>query len=391
MPFLHEKESELVDQALDIVAEEVGIDRDELCDDAEFEDFGVDAILARIITDRLANSTGVDVGPATLQYGASVSSFKQRVAEVARGQNLRPQKRQAPIPIPVVKRQDLGSTIIDKPSQPLAIRLQGNPNARQKVFLLPDGSGSGMAYVQTPNLGPDVCLYGLNSPLLHRLIPFNGSIEDLAQVFAAEVRRVQPYGPYILGGWSAGGYHAFEVAKQLIREGQTIEKLILIDSPCRLVFEALPMEVVDYLATNDLMGNWGSKKTPEWLVKHFDDTIAAVGKYVPTPMNFPADQMPEVFVIWASDVVLGKGQAEQTGLDLRKKVTRFLLEDRPHFGPHGWDELFPGRNLTIAKMPGNHFEVIHPPNVASLGSLLQDTLQSHPWQRKSEWEVYDSR
>lgn len=367
MPFLHEKESGLVDQALDIIAEEVGIDRDELCDDAEFEDFGVDAILARIITDRLANTTGVDVGPATLQYGASVSSFKQRITEVAHGQNLRPQKqkRQAPVSIPTIKKLNLASTIIEKPSQPLAIRLQGNPNARQKVFLLPDGSGSGMAYVQTPNLGPDVCLYGLNSPLLHRPTPFSGTIEDLAQVFASEIRKVQPYGPYILGGWSAGGYHAFEVTKQLIREGQTVEKLILIDSPCRLVFEALPMEVVDYLATNNLMGNWGSKKTPEWLVKHFDDTIGAVGKYVPTPMNFPAAQMPKVFIIWASDVVLAKGQAQHTGLDLRKKVTRFLLEDRPHFGPHGWDELFPGRDVAIAKMPGHHFEVIHPPSVST--------------------------
>ncbi|KAI6092717.1 alpha/beta-hydrolase [Hypoxylon rubiginosum] len=367
MPFVLEKESRFVDQALDIIAEEVGIDRDELCDDAEFEDFGVDAILARIITDRLANSTGVDVGPAALQYGASVSSFKQQVSEAAiRRQNIKPQKRQAIVPIPVVKSKSLGSVIIDNPSQPLAIRLQGNPNARQKVFLLPDGSGSGMAYVQTPNLGPDTCLYGLNSPLLHRPTPFHGTIEDLAKVFAAEIRKVQPYGPYTLGGWSAGGYHAFEVTKQLIREGQAVEKLILIDSPCRLVFEALPMEVVDYLATNNLMGNWGSKKTPEWLVKHFDDTIAAVGKYVPTPMDFPAAQMPEVFIIWASDVVLAKGQARHTGLDLSKKVTRFLLEDRPHFGPHGWDELFPGRDVAIAKMPGHHFEVIHPPSVSSI-------------------------
>lgn len=355
------REAQLIDRVLDIIAEEVGVDRGELCDDTEFEDLGVDAILARTISEHITSATKLDVDASILQDGASVGTLKQRIAEVARSQHSTSQKPQTPVQSP--PKQNGKSNTAVQPAQPLALRLQGNASAPRKVFLLPDGSGMGMAYAQIPPLGLDVCLYGLNSPLLHASALFTGTIEDLAQIWAAEIRKIQPRGPYILGGWSAGGYHSFEVTKQLMREGETVEKLILIDSPCRLVFEALPMEVVNYLASNNLMGNWGSRKTPEWLVRHFDSTIAAVEKYVPTALDCPAAQIPEVFLIWAEDVVLAKGQAKHTGLDLGVKVTRFLLEERPNFGPHGWDQLFPGRNVVIATMPGHHFEVVHPPSV----------------------------
>ncbi|KAI0378278.1 alpha/beta-hydrolase [Hypomontagnella monticulosa] len=382
-------DSRLVDQVLNIIAEEVGVDREELCDDTELEDLGVDTILARTIAKHIANTTKLDIDASILQDGASVGGLKQHIAEAARSQHPISQKPQPPTQTPPKQNGKPNNTV--QSTQPLALRLQGNANAPRKVFLLPDGSGMGMAYAQIPPLGPDICLYGLNSPLLHASSLFTGTIEDLAQIWASEIQKIQPHGPYILGGWSAGGYHSYEVTKQLIRVGERVEKLVLIDSPCRLVFEALPMEVVHYLASNNLMGNWGSRKTPEWLVRHFDSTIAAVEKYVPTALECPAAQMPEVYLIWAEDVVLAKGQAKHTGLDLSVKVSRFLLEERPNFGPHGWDRLFPGKEVVIATMPGHHFEVVHPPSVKSLGNLLKDVLRNHSWERESEWRKYESR
>src|SRR6185369_16148080 len=44
------------------------------------------------------------------------------------------------------------------------------------------------------------------------------SVEEMAARYLAEVRRVQPQGPYRLGGWSMGGLVAFEMATQLAAE-----------------------------------------------------------------------------------------------------------------------------------------------------------------------------
>ncbi|GGD19317.1 hypothetical protein GCM10011335_22770 [Aureimonas glaciei] len=56
------------------------------------------------------------------------------------------------------------------------------------------------------------------------------SVEALAARYCRHVRRVQPEGPYSLGGWSFGGVVAFEMARQLVREGATVAFLGLIDS-----------------------------------------------------------------------------------------------------------------------------------------------------------------
>src|SRR5205085_533422 len=37
-------------------------------------------------------------------------------------------------------------------------------------------------------------------------------------------------GPYLLGGWSFGGLVAFEMAQQLLRDGQEVAGLALIDT-----------------------------------------------------------------------------------------------------------------------------------------------------------------
>jgi len=251
-----------------------------------------------------------------------------------------------------------------KPAGPLSTLLQGNPtSAKKTIFLLPDGSGSGMSYARFPRISPDVCLIGMNSPFLQAAEAFTSTIEDLAPIWVQEIRQRQPRGPYVLGGWSAGGYYSFEVAKQLQWEGETVEKLILIDSPCRLRFEPLPMEVIHYLSAKGLLGNWSSKKTPDWFVNHFQSTIDALAKYMPTTMRGNG-KLPEVYIIWAEEGALPNIDAVDTGLDLSVDITRFMLEDKKDFGLHGWDKRFPGATVAITKVPGNHFTMVHPPNVS---------------------------
>ncbi len=56
-------------------------------------------------------------------------------------------------------------------------------------------------------------------------------LDDAARDYLAEVRQVQPHGPYLLGGFSGGGLTALEMAKQLRAAGEEVQLLTLLDTP----------------------------------------------------------------------------------------------------------------------------------------------------------------
>jgi amino acid adenylation domain-containing protein len=55
-------------------------------------------------------------------------------------------------------------------------------------------------------------------------------IETVARDTVGRIRGLQPDGPYVLAGYSAMGVVAFEVAQQLLDQGERVELLILIDA-----------------------------------------------------------------------------------------------------------------------------------------------------------------
>ena len=56
------------------------------------------------------------------------------------------------------------------------------------------------------------------------------SIEAKAERYLAQIRGVQSSGPYLLGGYSAGGLVAFEMARQLVRAGEQVAAVLLFDT-----------------------------------------------------------------------------------------------------------------------------------------------------------------
>ena len=52
----------------------------------------------------------------------------------------------------------------------------------------------------------------------------------MASSYLELIRKVQPDGPYLLGGWSLGGVVAFEMARQLRDAGEDVPLFIAIDS-----------------------------------------------------------------------------------------------------------------------------------------------------------------
>src|SRR5262249_22192704 len=80
------------------------------------------------------------------------------------------------------------------------------------------------------NLGADIPFYGFQSP--GRLLDddqCHASLEEMAEHYIAEMRSVQPAGPYLIGGHSMGAIVAFEMARQLERAGCEIGLLAALD------------------------------------------------------------------------------------------------------------------------------------------------------------------
>ena len=80
-------------------------------------------------------------------------------------------------------------------------------------------------------LGTDRPFYGLQARGLYGGATPHDDLVEAASDYIAEMREVQPEGPYMIGGFSGGGITAYEMARQLKAAGETISALILLDTP----------------------------------------------------------------------------------------------------------------------------------------------------------------
>ena len=58
--------------------------------------------------------------------------------------------------------------------------------------------------------------------------PFE-SIEEMASYYLAAIKKIQPDGPYHIGGYSLGAHIAFELGCQMRQNGETVGNLIILD------------------------------------------------------------------------------------------------------------------------------------------------------------------
>jgi amino acid adenylation domain-containing protein len=103
--------------------------------------------------------------------------------------------------------------------------------AEPPLFFVHPAGGDVLCYAALArHLGPDQPFYGLQARGMEVEEPLPDSLESAAASYMEELRRVQPVGPYRLGGWSLGGVIAFEMARQLTLEGEEVSLLAIVDS-----------------------------------------------------------------------------------------------------------------------------------------------------------------
>ena len=99
-------------------------------------------------------------------------------------------------------------------------------------FAIHPSSGKVACYTGlSRRLGPAHPFFGIEAAGLNGGPATISTIEQLARSYIGLMRQVRSGGPYCLVGYSMGGAIAFEIARQLRSEGETIRALVLIDTP----------------------------------------------------------------------------------------------------------------------------------------------------------------
>jgi amino acid adenylation domain-containing protein len=90
-----------------------------------------------------------------------------------------------------------------------------------------------------PHLGLDQPVYGFQPRWLDGHSERYSGVEEIASEFLADLRTVQPKGPYLLGGDCAGGVVALVMAQELLRQGEEVRLLVMFDTYRPSLFSAL--------------------------------------------------------------------------------------------------------------------------------------------------------
>jgi len=109
----------------------------------------------------------------------------------------------------------------------VALRVTGD---RPPLFLPPPAAGVIFPYFELAReLGPDRPVYCMQARGLDGATKPDLTVHDMAQRYVRVMRRVQPEGPYYLGGYSFACYIILEMAHILEAQGQRAAHLCLID------------------------------------------------------------------------------------------------------------------------------------------------------------------
>jgi len=118
--------------------------------------------------------------------------------------------------------------------------------SKRPFFCVHPISGSVLCFTELArHLGADQPFYGLQSITMYDENGHNFCVQTMAACYIDAIRKIQPQGPYLIGGYSFGGYVAYEMAQQLRMQNQRIALLALLDSSAIMDVDAPSDKYVD--------------------------------------------------------------------------------------------------------------------------------------------------
>lgn len=256
------------------------------------------------------------------------------------------------------------------------------PNGkRSPLFLIHPAGGHVFPYVHLANsLDPDQPCYGLQARGLEENQEPHTRIEDMAAFYIDAMRSVQAEGPYFLGGWSMGGVVAFEMAQQLLAQGQRTAFLALLDTRIPDANEEFADADFEVTLLVDFVRYFGLSLDPRDALARLpkNELLERVLEYAKRAGLMPSDievSQAQPFI----DLCKADFRATQKYVlhPYLGQITLFKagqeLGGPPSDPTFGWNDWTRG-GVDIHIVPGNHATMVYKPYVAELAEQLEACL-----------------
>jgi thioesterase domain-containing protein/NAD(P)-dependent dehydrogenase (short-subunit alcohol dehydrogenase family)/acyl carrier protein len=219
-------------------------------------------------------------------------------------------------------------------------------------------------------------LYGDSAP--------HESFEEAAADYIAELRKVQPSGPYLIGGYSGGGITAYEMARQLIASGETVAGVILFDTPLPGILRFSRRDKWLMRIQRIRAGGWRYSRDKlagklAWLLRRREAGARSVASAQPGQVQFQSEKIGRAFIrsietyrlqAAALDIFLFRPRLTVAyEISNGRKLTpnfQLALEDNG-WGPHV-------RSVRVFEVPGDHDSMVLEPNVRVLVASLRRAI-----------------
>ncbi|KAI9660552.1 MAG: Type I Iterative PKS [Bathelium mastoideum] len=397
------------EQLFQLVTDVLGLEASDLTPLTTFESIGMDSMLSIKVLSAFQHETQTELPAVFFTEHRTVAAVQEVLdgpleTMVQEG----PQKNPSPERKPYFPLAPASKTMNSPARQhkidsavSRAVLIQGQSQSRAApVFLIADGSGTVESYIHLRALPQSRRIYALESPFRESPEMFDLSVEEMAIVFIRTIRKTQPHGPYLIGGWSAGCIFAYDVAYRLTMQGETITALVILDmrAPSLIPVACLPPDINDKLhlfaaifEDLDRSGNL-PKHLSASEKAHLTATCRALALY--DAPAFPADHQPRhVALVWARhglvdgnddddappaamgrpNLAMDKPLSEEALSELERYFKSWFYGRREQFGTNGWEGLL-GDRIVVHSVDGNHFSMMTPPFSKAVGEIVVDVV-----------------
>nr|WP_129451732.1 thioesterase domain-containing protein [Pseudomonas syringae] len=267
----------------------------------------------------------------------------------------------------------------------------------QRPLFLVHPLGGEVQYVRdlAAAIDPQVPLYGLAASGLAAGETPLFEVPAMAARYLAAIRQVQPKGPYRIGGWSAGGLIAYEMARQLQSSGEKLEFLGIIDTSARLEQQA-----PEALSEGQFLMDWLPEQLDPEVFRQLtelagtdaiDEMLALCMAHRLLPEELPQDVdatllRSHLAVAHATHIAIGNYVSPPAPLT----VTLFTASAEERDDPLlGWTALLDSP-VNVTELPGTHETLVRAPQVSALGQAISRALNKEPNQEPRREEVLRS-
>lgn len=234
-------------------------------------------------------------------------------------------------------------------------------------------------------IGPDRPFYGVQARGLFGDEEPHETFPEMARDYLEEVRAVQPHGPYLLGGFSGGGIAAYEMAQQLLADGEEVGLLLLLDTPTP---HNPPLTARDRLIIQrDNLTEKGAGYVKEWVVnrvkweqekrrRNQGDAEAATadgeGALHSTAIEVAFYRALAAYDLQRYPGVLTLYRPKLTPLHVFGPDRQINIDRRFVYHDNGWAPHC--ERVDVTEVPGDHDGMVLEPNVRVLAGHLRTAL-----------------